>query len=329
MNISKLNRGLKKVKWTTNDALFSVGLKSLSKRSTGKQIIIYHGVTNNAKTDINARFISAQLFEKQIAYFKQHFNVVTLHDYFNGASHPNKLTLAITFDDGYLNNLTEALPILEKHSVSATFFITTIQQFESTILWADALDLYRYTILKNTFEFKGVVYQKSNNEFISKHGLLKHFLKKSDWKIKKQLVELILEDNLFLKNDSLKPYHQLLSENDIVTLSKSSYAEIGSHALYHNCLTEVALGDARDELIISKNYLENITQKEVTNFAYPDGDYNQKLIDCVEDVGYKNQLVVNYISEQDKADKRLENRFGINPYISFNNQIQCLINGKY
>lgn len=327
--VPKLNSVLKKAKWTINDLLFASGLKSLPKSSSGKQLLIYHGITDNALTEINARFISTQLFEKQIIYFKQNFNVVTLSDYFNGASHSTKLTMAITFDDGYLNNLTEALPILEKHEIPATFFITTVQQFDSNLLWADALDLYRYTTLKKTLEFKGIRYQKSKDEFVSKHGSLKQLLKQSDWEIKRQLVDLILKDNLFVKNESLKPYHKLLSENDIVQLSESNYAEIGSHALHHNCLTEIALNEAKDELVISKAYLEKITQKKVTNFAYPDGDYNQELIDCVESVGYKNQLVVDYISEKDKTDKRVESRFGINPYISFNNQIQCLIDGKY
>lgn len=329
MNISKINRGLKKVKWTTNDMLFAVGLKSLPKKSFGKQIIIYHGVTNNAITDINARFISTQLFEQQIAYFKKHFNVVTLEDYFNGTTHPDKLTLAITFDDGYLNNLIEALPILEKHKIPATFFITTVQQFNANILWADALDLFRYTTIKNTFEFNGIIYQKSKKEFTSKHGSLKQLLKQSDWKLKKQLIELVLKSNSFINNESLKPYHQLLSEKDIITLSKSHYAEIGSHALYHNCLTQITLNEAKNELVTSKTYLENLIQTEVTSFAYPDGDYNQELIKCIDSLGYKNQLVVDYIAGKDKTSKQLESRFGINPYISFNNQIQCLIDGKY
>jgi len=326
---SRINGGLKKIKWASNDLLFSMRLKSLNLDVDDKRIIVYHGVTANAKTDINARFISTDLFEKQIQYFTTHFHVVSLSNYFDGAYHPYKPTIAITFDDGYQNNLTEALPILEKYKAPATFFITTVQQANYSILWADALDLFRYTNIKNEFVFNNMVYKSPKNEYKNGRKTLKKNLKRTGWNEKKSLVDLILSDNDFIDDQSLKPYYQLLSDEEILQLSKSRYAEIGSHGLYHNCLTKIPLEKAKEELTISKSYLENIIQKEVISFAYPDGDYNNELISAAEKVGYKNQLVVDYIESNHLQDSRLENRFGINPYISFNNQIQCLLDGEY
>jgi peptidoglycan/xylan/chitin deacetylase (PgdA/CDA1 family) len=326
---SKLNRGLKKVKWHVNDFLFNTGIKSLKNKGNQKRILVYHGVTANAKTDINARFISTKLFEKQIHYFKTHYNIVTIDEYFNGASHPTKLTLAITFDDGYKNNLIEVLPILEKYKVPATFYITTIQQTEYSILWADALDMFRYTNGDNKFLFNGVNYHKSKNEYVSNSGILKQHLKKTGWKEKKALIETILSKNNFINNTSLKPYFELLSNEDIYTLSQSKYTTIGSHGLYHNCLAEIPITEAKEELIISKDYLENITQQAVTSFAYPDGSYSNELINIAEQVSFKTQLAVDFIDTKNINDPRIESRLGINPYISFNNQIQCLLDGKY
>lgn len=326
---SKLNRSLKKVKWHVNDILFSTNIKSLKNKGNQKRILVYHGVTANAKTDINARFISTKFFEKQIDYFKTHYNIVTIDEYFEGASHPTKLTVAITFDDGYKNNLIEVLPILEKYKVPATFYVTTIQQTEHPILWADALDMFRYTNDSNIFLFYGITYHKSKNEYISNSGTLKQHLKKTCWKEKKALIETILSKNNFINNKSLKPYFELLSNEDIYTLSQSKYTTIGSHGLYHNCLAEIPLTEAKEELVISKDYLENITQKAVISMAYPDGSYNNELINVTEQVGFKTQLAVDFIDTKSINDARIENRFGINPYISFNNQIQCLVDGKY
>jgi peptidoglycan/xylan/chitin deacetylase (PgdA/CDA1 family) len=326
---SKINRGLKKAKWHINDVLFCAGLKSLKNKGNQRSILVYHGITVDAKTDINARFVSTYLFEKQIQYFKTHFNIVTVDEYFKGASHPTKLTVAITFDDGYKNNLIEVLPILEKHKVPATFYITTVQQTEYSILWADALDMFRYTNGYNKFLFNGVNYHKSKNEYVSNSGTLKQHLKKTGWKEKKALIETILSKNNFINNKSLKPYFELLSNEDIYTLSQSKYASIGSHGLYHNCLAEIPLSEAKQELITSKNYLENITQKTITSIAYPDGSYNNELINIAEQVGFKTQLAVDFIDTKNINDPRIESRLGINPYISFNNQIQCLLDGKY
>ena len=323
-----INSGLKKLKWVGNDLPYSCGLKSLPNQTHGKRILVYHGVTENALTDINARFISTQRFEQEISYFKKHFNVVSLKEYIEGAEHPNKLTVAITFDDGYLNNLTEALPILEKHQLPATFFITTIQKENYPLLWADALDLHRYTS-NQPLQFQEHLYRSVKNEYKNGHSVLKHDLKTTGWQTKKELVDLIIANNTFMNDTLFSPYFQLMSEKDIQQLSKSEYATIGSHGVYHNCLTQIPIKDAVMELKESKSYLENLIQKEVNNLAYPDGDYNSALIDEAQKVGYQIQLVVDYLYEKDEADTRILPRFGINPYIRFNNQIRHIIDGKY
>ena len=99
--------------------------------------MIYHGIDLHGKTDFNTRFISADYFEKQIAFFSKHFNVVSLDDIYGNRVAQDKLNVAITFDDGYQNNLKYAVPILEKHQVAATFFVTGIRDLGTDILWPD------------------------------------------------------------------------------------------------------------------------------------------------------------------------------------------------
>ena len=319
---------IKKSKFLINDFAHSLHLKKV-KLKPGKRVIIYHGVTTNANKRINARFISTEEFEKQLVYFNRYFNVVSLTDYFEESNHPeSKFTVALTFDDGYLNNLTEVLPLLEKYKVPATFFITTIKAKNHQYLWADLLDLFRHTG-PDQFFFRGVTYHKKKNEYVANGQSLKRQLKKGDWAIKKELSDIILKENSFMNVKSLHPYFQLLNNEQIKQLSESEFATIGSHALYHNCLTQVDLKTAREELEKSKTYLENVTGKKVNFFAYPDGDYNEQLTDLTAEVGYKKQLLVDYKKPEHKNDLRLEERLGINPYISLKNQMQCIINGHY
>lgn len=326
--MSKLKRGIKKINWKLNDALFSLRVKGLPQSSSGRRIIIYHGVTKSANKALNARFISTKEFEQQVAFFSTHFNVVPLDEYFKGASHSNKLTVALTFDDGYLNNLNEALPILEKYKVPASFFITTIRQAGQEFLWADLLDLHRYTGPEK-FEFNATVYTKGKHEYSSDSITLKQFLKAGDWATKELLCKTILKNNRFTDIPSFDPYYQLMNEEQIRTLAASDYATIGSHGLYHNCLTEVSSVVAQKELKLSKQYLENLIQQEVRSFAYPDGSYNLDLVQQAKQVGYTQQLLVDFTKPTHEQDEALQARFGINPYISFNNQVQCIINGHY
>src|SRR6202008_4899171 len=48
-------------------------------------------------------------------------------------------TVCITFDDGYLDNLTVAAPILEKHGLPATLFLATGYIERAETQWSDRL----------------------------------------------------------------------------------------------------------------------------------------------------------------------------------------------
>jgi len=326
--MNKLKKVVKKLSWVWNDLLYKSNLKTIKTSNTDRRILVYHGVTKNAKTDINSRFISTSLFEKHLLFYKTHFHVVSLEDYLAGASQQDKLTIAITFDDGYLNNLEEVLPLLEKHAIPATFFITTIEKAGYKYLWPDLIDLYRYTGPKNA-TFLGMDFQKRKHEYVSTKGTLKQLLKSGKWLDKKEVCDQILADNAFINDKRMFPYFKLMNEEQIKLLSNSPYASIGSHALYHNCLTKVTLEEAQFEIKESKKHLEKLIDNPIDFFAYPDGDYNESLIEITKNSGYKHQLLLDYNDPKHPKDKRLANRFGINPYISFNNQMQCIIDGKY
>ncbi len=88
-------------------------------------IIMYHHIDDRAQQWKLS--VSPTSFEKQMRYFKDHhYYVMSLEDYINhlkkGDAVPRK-SVIITFDDGYKNNYTNALPILKKYNFPATFFI--------------------------------------------------------------------------------------------------------------------------------------------------------------------------------------------------------------
>ena len=70
----------RKVEGKSNDFLYSVGVKKVNAFVEGNRVLVYHGVTKKARTDINSRFISTETFEAQLRFYKRHFNVVPLGD---------------------------------------------------------------------------------------------------------------------------------------------------------------------------------------------------------------------------------------------------------
>src|SRR3989344_5193827 len=89
-------------------------------------IVLYHRV---AKTGLDPHFlcVEPEVFREQLKFFKENFNIMPLGKIVKWIKE-GKLkhnSLAITFDDGYADNLHNALPILKDLNVPATIFITS------------------------------------------------------------------------------------------------------------------------------------------------------------------------------------------------------------
>jgi peptidoglycan/xylan/chitin deacetylase (PgdA/CDA1 family) len=90
----------------------------------------YHRIGDWRNTPYDPALFSAtaEEFDRQIAYLKRRFAIVPLPEaieFATGRKRPPQTAVAITFDDGYLDNYQTAFPILRSHGVSATFFVPT------------------------------------------------------------------------------------------------------------------------------------------------------------------------------------------------------------
>lgn len=110
----------------------------------GAVILMYHSVAE----DSVARFIdppnhlSCAEFEKQMVFLSRHRNVISLTDLMatlEAGDEPSVGTVCITFDDGYLDNLTVAAPILAKYRLPATLYLPTAYIDRGETHWADTV----------------------------------------------------------------------------------------------------------------------------------------------------------------------------------------------
>ncbi|QGM26845.1 polysaccharide deacetylase family protein [Acinetobacter towneri] len=89
------------------------------------RVLMYHMVREHIDgAKFNKLRVKPAEFDKQVAWMKaQGFHFVTMQELQdNWGNHPEK-TVAITFDDGYLDNLENAFPILEKYQAKATIYV--------------------------------------------------------------------------------------------------------------------------------------------------------------------------------------------------------------
>jgi peptidoglycan/xylan/chitin deacetylase (PgdA/CDA1 family)/folate-dependent phosphoribosylglycinamide formyltransferase PurN len=87
-------------------------------------ILLYHRVSDQFRDNVT---IGIEQFDQQIRHLAANYNVVSLKEIVEGQIPRNssRPIIAVSFDDGYLDNFENAAPILLKHQVPCTFFIST------------------------------------------------------------------------------------------------------------------------------------------------------------------------------------------------------------
>ena len=130
------------------------------KSGTRVPVLLYHSISENLfgkshpYSHINT---SPKVFQQQMRWLRQAgYRSINLGDlmlsFEDGADLSN--TVVITFDDGYQDFLTDAMPVLKQHGFTATVFLATgrIQQdsmrFEGVdyLTWQDVRDLHKEEI---------------------------------------------------------------------------------------------------------------------------------------------------------------------------------------
>lgn len=90
----------------------------------GIRILMYHRVANHSNYD--QLVVSLEHFEQQMAYLQKKCRVISLEQAIKELKEGNVQSgVVVSFDDGYLDNLQNALPILKKYNIPATIFVTT------------------------------------------------------------------------------------------------------------------------------------------------------------------------------------------------------------
>lgn len=256
-------------------------------------ILIYHRVL--AEPDpLRAGEPDASTLRWQMETVGRVFNVLPLGEAFSrwrNGSLPSRAA-AVTFDDGYADNATVALPVLRELGLPATVFVATGflnggRMFNDTVieavrrLPAQPFDLAQLGIdgLDGTRPLKG---DAERAALISQ--LLPHF-KYADATHRQAMMQRL---------ESLVPASlpdDLMMTDDQVRQLAAAGIDIGAHTVTHPILRTLGDAAAAREIGDSKRRLEEVTGSTVTLFAYPNGkpgdDYGTRDVRLVREAGFR------------------------------------------
>jgi peptidoglycan/xylan/chitin deacetylase (PgdA/CDA1 family) len=258
----------------------------------GLSILIYHRVLPHKDPLFPAEVDRAD-FDQQVRMLKSMFNIIPLVD---AVRHARAGTLppraaCITFDDGYADNAEVALPILQSHNVSATFFIAT-GFLNGGRMWNDTV----YELVRNA---------PGNTIDASSIGLGIHSVASIPQRqaaisaLIGQLKYLPLEERLaqvsrlvdIAKSDL--PGDLMMTSAQVKELHRAGMG-IGGHTVNHPILATLPPAMALAEIADGKRTLEDIIGDPVRLFAYPNGkpgtDYRAEHVAMVRETGFEGAV---------------------------------------
>ena len=79
-----------------------------------------------------------------------------------------------------------------------------------------------------------------------------------------------------------------LSISELRELSQIKNCTIGAHGYSHKPLTNLSIKEVKEEILKSKNSLEDILGKEINLMSYPHGSFNSAVKEIVKECGFQS-----------------------------------------
>ena len=312
-------------------------------------VLMYHRIIEKIKSGKfmqGGMYVEPETFRKQILYLKDNFNVISLDKIqsFHHPEHQNdgkKPFCVLTFDDGWKDFYVNAFPVLTAHNVSATVFLPTDFIGTAKRFWTDRLADIVYKMDDIGIVDRGI--DRSSSKIGKKieciEGTVEFKLEEAIKALKAlpdEEIEAIL-DEMKERWEVEEGAHaaSFLSWEEAREMHNFGIICFGSHTKSHRILTTISEDAVREELTRSKNKLlkERIVGSSFIPFAYPNGNYNDRIASLVEEAGYHLALTTesgwNRVMDRGTGSYRLK-RVGIHQDMtSTNAMMACRIYGSF
>jgi peptidoglycan/xylan/chitin deacetylase (PgdA/CDA1 family) len=263
----------------------------------GALILAYHRIST-AQGVLQEVPVSPENFSEHLHELRKHTYPMSLSRLVQDLRHdslPEK-SIAVTFDDGYADNLYNAKPLLEKYEIPATVFICT--GYMGKEFWWDELerliacsqtDLDTLHLQIGSKEFKwhprNTNHESGHAEFRKKFcRSLYHFLLALDPEDQNHAMDTIRSWTAAPPPESSSP--RAMSSDEILQLVDSGLVEVGAHTSNHPVLPALSFERQREEIESSKRDLEALLGNRISGFAYPNGKASEYTKRIVQELGF-------------------------------------------
>ena len=258
-------------------------------------ILLYHRVAR-IESDPWSLCVTPEHFAEHLEVLRRHFPIkLTQARSLRLLLNHSGCSVAITFDDGYADNFSEAVPLLKRYGIPATFFIATGYVGATREFWWDELE----KVVFQTTPWLGPVELTTpdgthslrldcESEPTSLYFSLYHFLQPLTHDVRVELMDQLLHHSG--QTATVRPSHRVVTRDEIDKLARTDLFEIGSHTITHPKLSTQSIETQQTEVLGSKKWLEELLGKPIVSFSYPYGGphhYTRVTVETVRNSGFK------------------------------------------
>ena len=276
------------------------------------QILTYHKVND----DLDHFFggVPVKVFARQMETLRSYWNVLPLEELVERLSQNDvpPHAVAITFDDGYQDNYANAFPVLKRYELPATIFLTTGSIEAETPLWHESVfDAFRESQVDNVvIEAQTYGLRTLPDKQLALRAFLRA-VRKCTPQDRDDLIQQLTVNLGVLDQSPLGA--QKLSWGEVQSMSKGSIT-FGAHTVTHPILTRMPLAEAMEEIVASKQTIEQHLHTPVRLFAYPNGnqdDFSEPLKQGLREAGFLCAVTTLWGTNDRQTDPFALRRMGI------------------
>jgi peptidoglycan/xylan/chitin deacetylase (PgdA/CDA1 family) len=296
---------------TSTDSGMIERLAAFAMRRPRHHTLIFHRVLRDVDP-MSPGEPTADWFRRLVAMLAANFQVISLQEAVRraAAGELSGQTVSITFDDGYADNFTIALPILQAFGVPATFFVAS-GFLDGGRMWNDSI----IETIRRLGDGPHEVDVPGTDHFDL-----------SDWDSRRRAAAAIITAWKHLppaerqaRVDALAgrvkelPGDLMLSTEQLRALAGSPGVTIGGHTRTHPILASLGEVQAREEIENGKSDLEDKLQCALSLFAYPNGrlgqDYRPEHAKLVREAGFRAAVSTDWGTLDASTDRFRVPRF--------------------
>lgn len=267
--------------------------------------------------------------DAHLKFATRHFRCLSLHSALElwGQNKPSgPPLLAITFDDGQLDNYQNALPILERHGVTASFYVPSQILENPAPLWHDAMaasvarlasHLIHPSVVSSASQREKMVELLAELQSVggpersAGHTAVEAALEITKLWSPAQRENWTVRAQALLSNPTRHSWDGFMNVEQMKDLIARGH-EIGSHSHSHALLPQCTADELRAEIAGSKLKLESALGAPITTFCYPNGSSDHRSVAHVRDAGYRAAVTTRWGSNSQGADLYQLQRFNMN-----------------